>query len=128
MGLPLALKIKEVVPIRDAASVIKFSRSKIKKEAKIRTEEEAHRASSPLGKSELAETVREGIDGRLARMKAHMLLFCGKVDQVALQHQGGDPPGVFLRNIRMAAVNQRPQSDHALFGLAVIVGGKCGGN
>jgi len=57
---------------------------------------------------QLAETVSKSIDRILAGMEAHMLLLCGEVDQVALQHKGGDPPGDFLRNVRMTAVDQRP--------------------
>lgn len=74
------------------------------------------------GMGQLAETFREGIDGILTGMEAHMFLFRREMDKVALQHEGGDPPGDFFRNIRMTAVNQRPKGNHSFLKFAVICG------
>ena len=71
---------------------------------------------------QLAETISEGIDCLLARMESHVFLLCGEVYQVALQHKGRYPLGDFLRNIRMTAVNQCPQSDHSFLDFAIIGG------
>ena len=43
-------QVREVVPIRDAARVTVFTRSKIRKEITISAEEAPHRASFPLEK------------------------------------------------------------------------------
>ena len=48
MGFPLALKMREVVPMREAARVMVLTRSKIRKDIKISREEEPQSASSPL--------------------------------------------------------------------------------
>lgn len=46
---PYALKIREVVPMRDAARVIKFTRSKRKKDARINpAEPPPHKVNSLL--------------------------------------------------------------------------------
>ena len=50
MGLPLALKISEVTPMRDAISVKELVRSKSRKERRIKAMELLHNAHSPLVK------------------------------------------------------------------------------
>jgi hypothetical protein len=49
-GLPLALKMREVTPMREAARVIVFSRSNIQKETRISRVEQLHSAISVLEK------------------------------------------------------------------------------
>ena len=50
-GWPLALKMSDVAPIREAASVKKFSLSKTKKETRISATENPQTAISPFEKS-----------------------------------------------------------------------------
>ena len=50
MGLPLALKISEVTPIREAIKVRMFSRSKRQKEPTINKTDEDHNAISNFEK------------------------------------------------------------------------------
>ena len=46
-GLPLAQKISDVAPTRDAASVSQFVRSKMQKDTTISATDEHHKVSSP---------------------------------------------------------------------------------
>lgn len=59
-----------------------------------------------------SEAVGEGIDGVLVGMETKVLLFRGEVDEIALEAEGGHTPGYFFGNIRMAALDQRPQDGH----------------
>lgn len=49
-GLPFALKIREVTPIREAARVIQLSRSNARNASRMPHTEPPHRSRSPLEK------------------------------------------------------------------------------
>ena len=73
-----------------------------------------------FGVGQLAETVNEGVDGRLPRMEAHVLLLGGEVNKVTFQHKGRHTLCDFFAYFRMISADQCAQRNHSLFQRSVI--------
>ena len=72
-GFPLALKISEVTPIKDAAKVRWFSLSKIQKDSTISATEEHHSAISVFVKYRIADFLRIIPSPKKKHPGAHLL-------------------------------------------------------